>query len=153
MAKGARSSVRKTNNSKLKARVFGPVENARTERLSAKLLELASQPKPPRSEMETEQEDGKARGDIPSLPPLRCVPVADAKPTESQTKKTSDADGSWTPFSLYLASSLCYRTHMPSPCGPTEDDDLFYHLLGLSSDMSGFDQSGRLELPFENEEQ
>lgn len=26
--------------------MFGPVENARTERLSAKLLELASQPKP-----------------------------------------------------------------------------------------------------------
>jgi hypothetical protein len=46
MAKGARASTRKANNSKLKSRVFGPVETARTERLSAKLLELASQPKP-----------------------------------------------------------------------------------------------------------
>ncbi|KAH8821520.1 hypothetical protein F5884DRAFT_90358 [Xylogone sp. PMI_703] len=46
MAKSARASTKKTNNSKLKARVFGPVENARTERLSAKLLELASQSKP-----------------------------------------------------------------------------------------------------------
>lgn len=46
MAKGARSSSNKANNSKLKSKVFGPVENARTERLSAKLLELASQPKP-----------------------------------------------------------------------------------------------------------
>jgi hypothetical protein len=45
MAKGARSSTRKANNAKLKNRVFGPVETARTERLSAKLLELASQPK------------------------------------------------------------------------------------------------------------
>jgi hypothetical protein len=45
MAKGARSSTRKANNAKLKSRVFGPVETARTERLSAKLLELASQPK------------------------------------------------------------------------------------------------------------
>ncbi|TVY20156.1 hypothetical protein LARI1_G001420 [Lachnellula arida] len=46
MAKGARASTNKANNVKLKAKVFGPVENARTERLSAKLLELASQPKP-----------------------------------------------------------------------------------------------------------
>lgn len=34
------------NNSKLRSRVFGPVENARKERLSAKLLEIASKPKP-----------------------------------------------------------------------------------------------------------
>lgn len=46
MAKSARASSSKANNSKLKSKVFGPVENARTERLSAKLLELASQPKP-----------------------------------------------------------------------------------------------------------
>lgn len=46
MAKSVRASKIKTNNSKLKSRVFGPVETARTERLSAKLLELASQPRP-----------------------------------------------------------------------------------------------------------
>jgi hypothetical protein len=46
MAKGARASTKKVNHQKLKSRVFGPVESARTERLSAKLLELASQPKP-----------------------------------------------------------------------------------------------------------
>jgi hypothetical protein len=46
MAKGARASTKKANHQKLKSRVFGPVEDARTERLSAKLLELASQPKP-----------------------------------------------------------------------------------------------------------
>jgi len=46
MAKGARASTKKSNNQKLKSRVFGPVESARTERLSARLLELASQPKP-----------------------------------------------------------------------------------------------------------
>jgi Protein of unknown function (DUF2423) len=44
MAKSARSSVKKANKSKLRARVFGPVENARTERLSAKLLQLATEP-------------------------------------------------------------------------------------------------------------
>ena len=46
MAKGARASSIKTNNAALKKKVFGPVETSRTERLSAKLLELASQPKP-----------------------------------------------------------------------------------------------------------
>ena len=46
MAKGARASSRKANNEKLKRRVFGPVETARTERLHAKLMELVSQPKP-----------------------------------------------------------------------------------------------------------
>lgn len=46
MAKGARASTKKANNARLKSKVFGPVEGARVERLSAKLLELASQPKP-----------------------------------------------------------------------------------------------------------
>lgn len=46
MAKGLRSSTRKANNQRLKNNVFGPVEAARAERLSAKLMELANQPKP-----------------------------------------------------------------------------------------------------------
>ncbi|OTA66680.1 hypothetical protein K449DRAFT_391124 [Hypoxylon sp. EC38] len=50
MAKSARSSTRKANNQRLKANVFGPIEAARAERLSAKLLELAAQPKPPKPE-------------------------------------------------------------------------------------------------------
>jgi Protein of unknown function (DUF2423) len=46
MAKSSRASSRKANNQRLKKVVFGPVETARAERLSVKLLELASQPKP-----------------------------------------------------------------------------------------------------------
>ncbi|WYZ40364.1 hypothetical protein EsH8_IV_000705 [Colletotrichum jinshuiense] len=46
MAKSSRSSVNKKNNQRLKKNVFGPVEQERVERLSAKLLELANQPKP-----------------------------------------------------------------------------------------------------------
>ena len=46
MAKSARSSSLKTNNQKLKKNVFGPVEKARALRLSAKLQEIAAQPKP-----------------------------------------------------------------------------------------------------------
>ncbi|KAJ4303102.1 hypothetical protein N0V90_001993 [Kalmusia sp. IMI 367209] len=46
MAKGLRSSVKKSNRTKLRARVFQPVEDARLERLHQKLLETAQQPKP-----------------------------------------------------------------------------------------------------------
>ncbi|KAK7520939.1 uncharacterized protein IWZ02DRAFT_273437 [Phyllosticta citriasiana] len=54
MAKSSRSSVKKTNNQKLKKNVFGPVENARAQRLSERLLELAQQPRPAKDEMEVE---------------------------------------------------------------------------------------------------
>ncbi|KAI9844096.1 MAG: hypothetical protein M1837_005810 [Sclerophora amabilis] len=65
MAKGLRSSVKKTNRSKLRSRVMGPVEDARRQRLSAKLLELSSNPKPANPEIPTETkmevlEDGEA---------------------------------------------------------------------------------------------
>ena len=53
MAKSARASRTKANNQALKKKVFGPVETARNERLNAKLLELAQQPK---EKMEVEQE-------------------------------------------------------------------------------------------------
>lgn len=56
MAKSARASVTKKNNQALKRKVFGPAETARNDRMNAKLLELAQQPKPPRAEMEVEQE-------------------------------------------------------------------------------------------------
>ncbi|KAF3024353.1 hypothetical protein E8E14_014171 [Neopestalotiopsis sp. 37M] len=54
MAKSSRASTIKTNNQRLKAKVFGPVEQARRERLSAKLLEIASAPKPEKPEAENE---------------------------------------------------------------------------------------------------
>ncbi|KAK6439721.1 hypothetical protein LTR95_004075 [Oleoguttula sp. CCFEE 5521] len=57
MAKSARSSGIKKNNTALRKKVFGPVEKARNERLSAKLLALAQQEKPPRREMEAEQNE------------------------------------------------------------------------------------------------
>lgn len=59
MAKSSRASTRKANNQRLKENVFGPVEDARQQRLAAKLLEIASQPKPvPEKEMkDTPEED------------------------------------------------------------------------------------------------
>lgn len=58
MAKGLRSSKNKNNNVKLRAKVFGPVEDARKERLSAKLLELASKPRIPTDSDMKMAEDG-----------------------------------------------------------------------------------------------
>jgi hypothetical protein len=65
MAKSARASSKKANKTKLRARVFGPVEQARAERLHAKLLETMQQPKPERTEMDT-SEDSKLPKSTPS---------------------------------------------------------------------------------------
>jgi hypothetical protein len=46
MAKSSRASTIKSNNQRLKKNVFGPVEAARNERLSARLLALAAEAKP-----------------------------------------------------------------------------------------------------------
>ncbi|OWO99869.1 hypothetical protein B2J93_6924 [Marssonina coronariae] len=76
MAKGARASTTKANNAKLKSKVFGPVETDRTARLSAKLLELASQPrpKPPVKDVAMEAEDAAAEDEI--------APVTETNPAE-----------------------------------------------------------------------
>lgn len=43
MAKGLRASSKKANRSIIRSRIFGPAEEQRTQRLSARLVELASQ--------------------------------------------------------------------------------------------------------------
>jgi hypothetical protein len=60
MAKGLRASTRKRNNAKLRSTVFGPASDARTERLSAKLQAIASQPRPDQERaMEVDDLEGK----------------------------------------------------------------------------------------------
>lgn len=63
MAKGARASTRQRNNAALRKKVFGPAFDARTERLSAKLQELASAPKPEQEKMMEVGEGGKEAGE------------------------------------------------------------------------------------------
>ncbi|KAG9235505.1 hypothetical protein BJ875DRAFT_458898 [Amylocarpus encephaloides] len=91
MAKGARASVRKANNARLKQMVFGPVEAARNERLSAMLLELASQPKPTAVEEISMAEGGDASksDDVDTVAdstPAEAMDVAQdgSKPTPSK---------------------------------------------------------------------
>lgn len=47
MAKSARASDRKSARTKIRANVYAPVEEARIQRLSEKLLALAATSKPP----------------------------------------------------------------------------------------------------------
>ena len=57
MAKSLRASGKKANRARLRDRVFGPVELARQERLSLRLLELAQRPKPKPEEREGNEEN------------------------------------------------------------------------------------------------
>lgn len=182
MAKGARSSVRKTNNRALKSRVFGPVEDARTARLSQKLLELASQPKTARTESE---QIGMASA-TPSIL-VACTqsntPFTESKDEDVNEKETTGTDGGLSssisiPASLTaLEPSQHYPTPPPTPEATPEptnttsdttnatsetissgtvsaseqrpaDVQLFYHFLGLSNEITGFDSNGDLELHF-----
>lgn len=58
MAKSSRSSTKKTNNQRKAASIFGAAETARAERLSARLLELAKQPKPESSDVKMNGDGG-----------------------------------------------------------------------------------------------
>ena len=183
MAKSSRSSAVKKNNQRLKKHVFGPIEAARNERLSAKLLELASQPKPPRTEMEVEQ-DGTFTP-APDPPHLinkstaltdTSTPLAEARNAAAD----SGAKGEGASASLSIPIPACFLhfnndngQNLPTPPDtPPADNDtttttsafpildtpaqrkmlakklLFFHLLGASTDILGFDANGDLELSF-----
>ncbi|PBP20536.1 GPI ethanolamine phosphate transferase [Diplocarpon rosae] len=94
MAKGARASTTKANNVKLKSEVFGPVETNRTARLSAKLLELASQPrpKPPVKDVEMDTEDVVAEDEIVSF--AETKPSEDMEVDDNMTKTKRDSSKS-----------------------------------------------------------
>ncbi|KAF3063790.1 hypothetical protein GL218_01449 [Daldinia childiae] len=92
MAKSSRASTRKTNNQRLKAKVFGPVEAARAERLSAKLLELAAQPKPqPEGDdmkiVDGAEEDATKEEDVATAEADNTMDVDSAKPTSKRSDK------------------------------------------------------------------
>lgn len=69
MAKSVRASVSKRNRANLRKKVFGPVVDARTERLAAKLQEIASQPNPVAKKSEEEMDsDETGTWAVPYLP-------------------------------------------------------------------------------------
>jgi hypothetical protein len=163
MAKGLRASRTKKNNQALSKRVFGPVEAARNERLSAKLLALAQQPKAPREEMEIEKgmqtrhhaSKPVAAADIP-------LPEADKEATAEGTPSLSIPIPKGIAFNDHHHQQLLTPPSTPptsnnTPTNPILDragqhamaqEQLFFHLLGASSDILGFDEEGDLRLAF-----
>lgn len=167
MAKSARATSIKKNKSGLKKKVFGPVEAARNERLSAKLLELAQQPKPLRAEMEVE--DGGARH-LSRDTHVRYANLdlnTDSKDADAEAKEEQQAVGALPSLSTPVPASLLTNDQLPTPpdsppldAPPTTPilgipaqkalakELLFYHLLGVSSDILGFNENGDLQLGF-----
>ncbi|KAK8049256.1 hypothetical protein PG994_010986 [Apiospora phragmitis] len=94
MAKSSRASTVKANNQRLKRNVFGPVEAARLQRLSAKMREIAAQPKPtPEVEMKPVDEGGEANAteQASETAPRSCHPAAmevdSAKPLSKRSER------------------------------------------------------------------
>lgn len=154
MAKGLRSSVKKRNRSKLRARVFEPVENARTERLHQKLLEAAQQqkPEPPKkSEMDVDS----AQGNSPNQHKSQAVSDRDRLATNTTDDAAKDDD--FPKGSSFLTASvppsLCDEpTDRNSTLDPPKDrlkSRNLFHLLGLCADIVGFTDEGDLEFAFD----
>jgi hypothetical protein len=108
MAKSSRASSRKANNQRLKANVFGPIESARNERLSARLLELAAAPKPQKAEddemkivADEEQEPKQAEGKDECKPLSHLIP----RPTPTRSHLVTN----WKPALTRLCSSYGRR--------------------------------------------
>ncbi|KAF2261186.1 hypothetical protein CC78DRAFT_608772 [Lojkania enalia] len=159
MAKGLRSSVKKSNKTKLRSRVFGPVEAARTERLAAKLLELAQQPKPERPQkpdMEIDSTEGIPTLSNPSMPPYQpdfVLPESTITTGQEANKEDAYPKGSCfltanIPRSLSDTNTSFTLDDKTSAQDDCENRNLF-HLLGLCSDVVGFTPKGHLQFAFD----
>jgi hypothetical protein len=156
MAKGLRSSVKKSNRTKLRARVFGPVVDARTERLSAKLLELAQQPKPARPDMEVDSEKGTYDPIVASL--LNSTNILAEATSEQQPaaeEAIQQAEGTSFGISCPIPVSLSdsegdWEGEQQPKDVEEEENATFYQLLGLSADVIGFGTQGELLMRFDS---
>ncbi|CBY00750.1 hypothetical protein LEMA_P018800.1 [Plenodomus lingam JN3] len=133
MAKSARASSKKANHTKLRARVFGPAEKARAERIHAKLLETINQPKPEKTAMDVDE-----------------TSTTEAKDEEDLPKGSSFLTAASIPRSLSDTNTT--NTTAAKRVDAAQEDrelrNLCFH-LGLCSDIVGFDHAGRLQLAFD----
>jgi hypothetical protein len=153
MAKGLRSSVKKTNRTKLRARVFEPVENARLERLHQKLLETAQQSKPEdpkKNDMDVDSEGNSATA-------LEARPLSNTPRSDATAANDASNEDEFSKGLSFLSARIPRSLHAgPSSNAPTtdpakhdNDNSGFYHLLGLCSDVVGFTRDGALEFAFD----
>ena len=154
MAKGLRSSVKKSHRTKLRSRVFAPVEDARTERLSAKLLELASQPRPAKTDMELDEDNGTntpLTHQIPRHSTRSNSSPASKSDAQADAHQDQQAEGLSPCISWSIPRALSEGTAdaPPQKLKRQIEEDLFYSLLGVCSDIVGFDERGDLLLAFD----
>lgn len=147
MAKGARASSKKANRTKLRARVFAPVEKARADRLHAKLLDIISQPKPERPEMDTAEDSKRDLDNMKYLLTNHCSATTTTTTTEA-TKEEDLSKGS----SLLTASIPRSLSGFSKGLDPAQEScemrNFCFH-LGLCSDIVGFNNDGDLEFAFD----
>lgn len=154
MAKGLRSSVKKSHRTRLRSRVFAPVEDARTERLSAKLLELASQPRPAKTDMELDEDNGTntiPTHQIPRHSTRSNSASASKSDAQADAHQNQQAEGLSPCISWSIPRALSEGTAdaPPQKLKRQIEEDLFYSLLGVCSDIVGFDERGDLLLAFD----
>ncbi|KAI5804037.1 hypothetical protein DFH27DRAFT_524489 [Peziza echinospora] len=149
MAKSMRASSRKASKTKLRGTLHGPAEDARIQRLSEKLLTLASSSKPvvPASTMEVDEDSSKTSTQS-TLGPEK---VKGSSRSECSTVAEPSED---TPishhFKLPIPSSFLMKstgTNTRSPRAISEEEN-FYNVLGLFpiQDIQSFDEFKCLSL-------
>jgi recombination DNA repair RAD52 pathway protein len=158
MAKGLRSSVKKNNRTKLRARVFAPVENERAERIHAKMLETLQAPKPEQpKKSEMDVDEGTQLQSSPATKPSAKPLFADSATTEkdSDLPKGSCFLTAKIPRSLTQDDDADSSCSSPAPSSllaqEQESQDMrnFFFCLGLSSDVVGFNADGALKFAFD----
>jgi hypothetical protein len=117
MAKSLRSNRIQKNKSKLRSRVFGPVEEARTQRLSQRLAEIAASAAPPPPEKR------KARAKDPEAMEADEDPAADDAPSKDDVEPA--AEGTSLSLRALLAAQPRERAR---PC----DSDVSLYFVGNS---------------------
>lgn len=151
MAKGLRSSVKKSNRSKLRRKVFAPVEDARLERLHAKLLEAVHQPKASDVAKENDMDVEESTDGTKQHPAQQ--PASSNNPTTASKEKDM-SEGSLI-SSAAIPQSLLVRSDEEETDSATwtsddeADGEFLYLGLGLSSDIVGFTADGQLQLQFD----
>jgi hypothetical protein len=147
MAKGLRSSVKKSNRSKLRSKIFQPVEDTRTQRLSAKLLELASQPRPTRAEMELDSDKSESLGHEAGHATFSDQATVMTAEKENQQEDTMapQSEGGFEHFCFTFCPSACDAPEGNSveEIEAAQDWEMLFLAMGLAADVY-FDQSGRL---------
>lgn len=149
MARGLRSSSKKGNRTKLRSRVFAPVEKARAERLHAKLLETIQQEKPSEAAKKTDMDvDKDCERFHHHIQPI-LTNLSPATTAAEATKEDDFPKGS-SFLTAAIPRSLSQDTNTSLDTAQEEFDmsNLCFH-LGLCSDIVGFNDEGHLTFAFD----